>query len=258
MHGLATVGRARGPREPKSKRLASVFPPDYLGVMTRLMVRLALVAAVCLMAAPVARPEDGAPPGKFVTLPLNDGRVLHNVKIMSNEGTSLVVHADEGLLKIARANLPQAVADAYPAKVAAPSGPQTVMHSFNPDKAEEEPLVARAVPAEAVVTPKPTPRPRPVYKGCTIVSFQTKAFQGSQGSEQVVVQNNTEADVELVPTDFNCVLSDGSRHSAGYIVTDGYPFVIKKKEIVPARGQIDDLVVFANKEVDIVSVEWRR
>jgi hypothetical protein len=222
------------------------------------MVRVALAAAACLLAQAVGRSEDQAPAPKIATLPLNDGRVLHNVKVMSNEGTSLVVHADEGLLKIARANLPPAVAEAYPAKRVAPAGPETVMPAFNPDKPPEDPLVPKPEPKIPSVTPKPVVRSRPVYKGCTIVSFQMKAFQGSQGSEQVVILNSTEADVELIPTDFNCILSDGTRHSAGYIVTDGYPFVIKKKEIVPARGQIDDLIVFSNKPVDIVSVEWRR
>jgi hypothetical protein len=222
------------------------------------MVRIALAAAGCLLALSVGRSEDQAPAAKIASLALNDGRVLHNVKVMSNEGASLVVHADEGLLKIERTNLPAGVSAAYPAKVVAAAAPESVMPAFNPDRPPEDGPTPKPEAKDRPVTPRPVARARPLFKGCTIVSFQMKAFQGSQGSEQVVVQNNTEADVELEPSDFNCILSDGTRHSAGYIVTDGYPFVIKKKEIVPARGQIDDLVVFANKPLDIASVEWRR
>ncbi|HEY4988168.1 MAG TPA: hypothetical protein VII09_00085 [Opitutaceae bacterium] len=226
--------------------------------MTSPTVRIALAAAACLLARPLGMAEDQTPAAKIATIALNDGRVLHNVKVMSNEGASLVVHADEGLLKIARTNLPPAMAAAYPAKGVASTGAETVMPAFNPDKPPEDPPTRKPEPKDRPMTPRPVARARPVFKGCTIVSFQMKAFQGSQGSEQVVVQNNTEADVELEPADFNCILTDGTRHAAGYIVTDGYPFVIKKKEIVPARGQIDDLIVFANKPLDIASVEWRR
>lgn len=87
-----------------------------------------LPLAACLLLQVPARAVDTLPtPTPIAALRLNDGRLLHNVEVKSNESTSIVVRADEGLLKIAKSNLPQAMADAYPVKPAPSTGPDTVM-----------------------------------------------------------------------------------------------------------------------------------
>jgi hypothetical protein len=42
------------------------------------------------------------------------------------------------------------------------------------------------------------------------------------------------------------------------MVTDGFPPNIKRREIVPAQGNIDDIVTFVNDAIDISSVQWAR
>ncbi len=225
--------------------------------MRTLRARLAFLVASCALASALT-PVTTAAPAPIATLQLNDGRVLHNVRIMSDEGTSLVVHADEGLMKVTKANLPQAIADLYPQKAAPAGAPEMVMKPFNPDQTPEGPFPTPK-PKPAVDPPSPTPRPpKAVYKGCTILSYQPKAFQGTLGSAEVVIRNDTDAPVELVPGDFICITGEGKRLPGGYIVTDGNPIVIKRSELVPAFGEIDDLVAFSNRAIEIASVQWKK
>src|ERR1035441_4136331 len=75
--------------------------------------------AVCLLAPAPSRSAEHSPtptPTPIPVLTLDDGRVFHNVRIKSVEQDSIVVRADEGLVKIAKANLPQDLAYAYAAK----------------------------------------------------------------------------------------------------------------------------------------------
>jgi hypothetical protein len=80
----------------------------------------AFLLAWCLAAPQGARAADTAPPAVMATLELKDGRVLHHVRILSDEPDSLVLRADEGLLKVLKSELPQSVAGSAPARPAAP------------------------------------------------------------------------------------------------------------------------------------------
>ncbi len=215
-----------------------------------------LLAAVCLLGpAPLPAADPDAAPTPIPTLKLNDGRVFHNVQVRSNEENSIVVRADEGLVKIAKTNLPQDVADAYPSKPSQAGNSNMVMQPFNPNPAPGQGPAARP-------TPRPTPTPKPaqsaVYKGCSIVSFQTKAFQTSLGCAEVVIRNDTDAVVVIYPGEIMCVTNTGARHPGRIIVTDGVPPIIKRQEFIPARGDVDDIVTFTNDALDISYVQWTR
>ncbi|HMD60017.1 MAG TPA: hypothetical protein VKG78_01210 [Opitutaceae bacterium] len=223
-----------------------------------LRICLPLLAAGLL--APVAlRAEDANPtPTPIAALKLNDGRVLHNVQVKKDQDDSIVVRADEGLVKIAKSNLPQEVADAYPAKPSAAAKTDMVMQVFNPGSPQagggQAPYV-RPMPR-----PTPTPRPTrdPVYKGCTIVSFQAKAFQTSLGCAEVVIRNDTDNVAVISPGEIICVTTNGLRRPGRIIVTDGVPPIIKRQEFIPAHGDVDDIVTFTNDALDISYVQWAR
>lgn len=220
-----------------------------------------------LLLAPVAAlAADTGAPGPMATLELKDGRVLHNVKVMSDEGTSVVVHADEGLLKIAKSNLPAAVAATYTA-IPPPTADTTglVMETFDPNQPPEAPPpepgakpAPKAAPPGAVPAPGPMPVASAVYKGCTITSFQMKAFQNVQGCAEVVIRNDTDQAVQIRPGEVACITSDGARHLARNIITDSFPPAVKRREFVPPQGQVDDIFAFSNEPLDISSVQWSR
>lgn len=226
-----------------------------------------LLAAACLLAAPGSGAADPTPtptPTPIPTLKLNDGRVLHNVQVRANQDDSIVVRADEGLMKVAKTNLPREIADAYPAKQAPAqpqaqtTGPDTVMQAFDANPSQQAPGQAQAPKP----TPRPTPTPKParstVYKGCSIVSFQTKAFQTSLGCAEIVIRNDTDDVVVISPADIVCVTNTGVRHPGRIFVTDGIPPSIKRQEFVPARGDVDDIITFTNDALDISVVQWSR
>jgi hypothetical protein len=226
-----------------------------------------LAAAVLLAAAgPVC--ADPASPPPLASLQLKDGRVLHNARVMSDEGTSVVIRADEGLLKIAKTNLPAAVAEAVPER-SPPSATSTdgemVMQRFDPNQAPDGPVPEPGKPApKAVPGAKPAPAPGAapsvggVYKGCTIISFQVKSFQNVQGCAQVVIRNDSDQTVLIRPNEVVCMTADGGRHVARNIVSDSFPPQVKRREFVLAGGQVDDLFTFANEPLEISSVQWAR
>ena len=206
-----------------------------------------------------------ADPAPGADLALKDGRVLHHASILRDEGQSLVIRADEGLVKVSKDDLPDPVPGALPVKTAdapAPAEPvPLVMQPFNPD----------AAPSGQAPSPEPKkPAPRPtgpapqkakpaaslVYKGCSITSFQVKPYQGVQGCVEVVVSNPTNQIVILRPWDFVCVTAQGARHVGRNIITDGYPPHLKRREVVPQQGQIDDIVTFTDDALDNPTVQW--
>ncbi|HXQ80213.1 MAG TPA: hypothetical protein VN775_02795 [Opitutaceae bacterium] len=219
---------------------------------------LPVLAACLLVLAPSRAASPSPTPTPIPTLKLNDGRVLHNVVVKSNEPDSIVVRASEGLLKVAKSNLPQDLADAFPAKSDQPGAQDMVMQPFNPNApqaAPGQPPLGRPIPR-----PTPTPKPTrdPTYKGCTIVSFQPKAFQTSLGCAEVVIRNDTDTPVLINPGEIVCVTTTGGRRNGRIFVTDGVPPIIKRIEIVPARGDVDDILTFTNDALDISYVEWAR
>jgi|CZKI01.1.fsa_nt_gi hypothetical protein len=217
--------------------------------------------AVCLLAPAPSRSAEHSPtptPTPIPVLTLDDGRVFHNVRIKSVEQDSIVVRADEGLVKIAKANLPQDLAYAYAAKSDEAGAQDMVMQPFNPNA----PQAAPGQPPPTRPAPKPTPTPKPtrdaLYKGCSIVSFQPKAFQTSLGCVEVVIRNDTDTPVLINPGEIVCVTTMGARHSGRIFVTDGIPPIIKRVEVVPARGDVDDILTFTNDALDISYVQWAR
>jgi hypothetical protein len=225
--------------------------------------RIGFLAAAVLLAPMALIAADSLPPAPLASVELRDGRVLHNVKVMSDEGVNVVVRADEGLLKIAKSDLPSSLADAYAAKPPAPSGPpQFVMQRFDPNQAPEapppEPGAKPKVNQAAKPAPGPTPTAGTMYKGCTIISFQIESFQSVQGCAEVVIRNDTDQMVQIRPGEIACTTADGARHLARNIITDSFPPSVKRREFVPARGELDDIFAFANEPLDISSVQWSR
>jgi hypothetical protein len=220
-----------------------------------------LLAAACLLMPLVPLAAD-TPPPPMATMVLKDGRVLHNARVMSDGGASVVVRADEGLVQVEKSDLPQALADAYPAKAPAPADPEYVMQRFDPNQAPEAPA------PEPGAKPKPKPNagaaPAPgqaagaAYRGCMIVSFQKKPFENVLGCAEVVIQNDTEDNVQIRPGDFVCITAAGARRVGRNIFANTFPPSVKRREFVPAHGQLDDIITFANEDMDIASVQWSR
>jgi hypothetical protein len=228
--------------------------------------RTGLLAAAFLFIPAMLPAADTAPPppAPIASMVLRDGRVLHNARIMSDEGASVVVRADEGLIQVAKSDLPQGVADAFPRKAPAPDmGPDFVMQRFDPSQAPEAPPPE---PGGAKPKPKPpgsaTSAPAPVanalYKGCTIVSFQKKSFENVLGCAEVVIQNDSDENTQIRPGDFVCITAAGARHPGRNIFANTFPPSVKRREFVPAHGQLDDIITFGNEDMDIASVQWSR
>jgi hypothetical protein len=196
------------------------------------------------------------------TVALRDGRVLHNVRIMAYEGDSIVVHADEGLIKVAKINLPPGVVDSMPKITPTPAVAGVVMQTFDPNQAIGDEPEAKPIPKakpNTVIPEAPQPgEASVVYKGCSIVSFQKKAFQTALGCAEVVIRNDTESPAVVIPSDIVCVAANGSRHPGHFIVADGFPPRVKRREFVPSHGSVDDIVAFTDDDIDISQVKWAR
>jgi hypothetical protein len=219
-----------------------------------------MLLAACLLAPADLGAADSAAAPPVAALQLKDGRILHNARVIADEGDSVVVRADEGLVKVAKVDLPPAVATFYPAPTPTPAAEQMVMVPFNPN------------PSEATQEPEGRPKAKPApenvpntaqnnnlsYRGCTIVSFQVKAFQNLQGCAEVVVTNGTDMPVVIFPRNLVCSTSGGARHAGRYFVTDGFPPIIRRREVVPAQGSIDEQVIFTNDAIDISGMQWGR
>ncbi len=218
------------------------------------------VLLVAYLLAPSPATATGPDPAAAATLNLGDGRVLHNAKVIADEGDSVVVKSDEGLVKVTKSDLPQVLGVAYPAPAPPIDASKMVMVPFNPspvDAAPEYEPGAKPKPAQASA-PKPVQGSPLVFRGCTVVSFQMKAFQNVQGCAEVVVHNDTDAPVVLFPRNLVCVTAAGAQMAGRYFVTDGFPPIIKRREVVPAQGNIDETVTFANGALDISTVQWGR
>lgn len=224
-------------------------------------LRCMLLLAACLALPRLSAAGDPAALGPWAALELKGGRVLHNARVLSDEGDSIVVRCDEGLVKVAKDSLPPAVADAMPAKpapAAAHPGPDMVMKPFNPDSIEPDPAPENKgrparKPAEEAKTDAD-----PVYKGCTIVSFRVKPYQNSLGCAEVDIRNDGESPVVIVPGNIVCVTAAGARLRGRFFIVDGFPPFAKRREVVPAHGNVDMQVTFSNEALDVASVLWAR
>ena len=223
---------------------------------------MGLIAALCLCAPLALGAADAPAPATFATVALKDGRVLHNVRVMSDDAGSIVVRADEGLLKLAKSDLPPAVAAAYPDRAPPPESTGYVMQRFDPNQAPEAPPPEPGGKPKPMPGAKPAPTPVPVanavFNGCTITSFQKKPFENVLGCADVVIRNDTDANAPLRAGDFVAVAADGTRHAGRNLFANTFPPSVKRREFVPAHGQLDDLVAFSNEDLDISSVQWSR
>jgi len=86
--------------------------------------------------------------------------------------------------------------------------------------------------------------------------MQPRTFGSILGCAEVVVRNDTDIPVMLQPRDFVCFTVAGQRFGGRVIITDGIPPMTKRKEVVPAHGQIDDIVTFANDSLEFTGVQW--
>jgi len=55
-----------------------------------------------------------------------------------------------------------------------------------------------------------------------------------------------------------CVTSNGARHRGRNLITDGFPPQLKRREVVPPGGQVDDIVTFTDEALDNPTVQWAR
>jgi hypothetical protein len=231
---------------------------NILKHMARLVVTPLLGG--CLLAISVLSAPDPVPtptPSPIPTLKLNDGRVFHNAQVRKDEDTSLVIRADEGLLKISKASLPPDLAGAYPIRQPAEKA-EMVMQPFNPNGPQISPYQP-APGSKTSLRPTPTPaRAKGVYKGCTIVSFEPRAFQTSQGCVEIVIRNDTDDPVVIAPGEVICVATNGSRRQGRFFVIDGDTPQVRRTETIPAHGDIREMLTFTNEAIDISYVLWAR
>ena len=186
-------------------------------------------------------------------IPLKTGKVLHHAKLISDQFDSLVVFSAEGMVKVRKADLPDALAKRYPERAAPPPPPAPLI---------SKPLTLDA-PDEAG---RPRPAPPPVaapadpnlFRGCLITNFAAKPVQGTLGCVEVTIHNSTESPVDITPAMIRCVTTDGKVHPGMrfFVVNDLGSMTMKKTETVPPSGDVTDVVFFQQLEMDIQSLSW--
>jgi hypothetical protein len=221
---------------------------------------LGALLAVFFLSSAASRADGPGSAPPVAVLQLRDGRVLHNARVITDEGESVVIRSDEGLIQLAKTALPQTVAASYPAPTPAPASEQMVMVPFNPSPVDatpgQEPRPKPKPPAANV--PNPVQATNLSFRGCTIVSFQPKSFQSAAGCAEVIIANDTDAPVVIFPRNLVCLTARGARHQGRFIVTDGFPPIIKRRDVVPAQGSLDAIITFTNETLDISAVQWAR
>ena len=269
------MGCMGGKRLPAAADLASQnpnvlphpAPGGYPAAKMRLTALVSLLLAACLAAraadpapTPVSTPEPTPTPASSLipSVALKDGRVLHNVKIMDDEPDSIVVHANEGLIKVAKSDLPPGIAKPAAAVDPLMGGPDMVMQPFDPNRQPAEDPEVKAIQKMTPPPKTPVPKvgPATVYKGCTIVSFEKKTFMNIAGCAEVVIRNDTDSPQIINPHDVFTTAATGARYLGRIFYTDGFPPQMKRREIVPAQGQIDDILTFSNDDFDMTAVQW--
>jgi len=211
------------------------------------------LASFLAVGVPV-RASDPAP-APIPALALKSGRTLHNVKIMSDEPDSLVVRASEGLIKVKKGDLPAEWAAKYPARSAPPETVSAPALDLRPPytppvRATRPPAQpARKAQAAPVIT---------VFKGCTILAYEAKPFQSALGSAEIHIRNDSETPAEILPQDIVCLAADGSAHAGRFLVAvpDTGASIVKRKDVVPAYGELRDFVIFSTEALEITEIRW--
>jgi hypothetical protein len=138
------------------------------------------------------------------------------------------------------------------------------MPPFDPDRAplvdgDARPQQAPAKKPAQVQQAPAQPAPPAAYKGCTITSFELKAFQNVLGCAEVVIRNDGDSPVVIRPGDILCVTAGGERRPGrNFVDAEMLPPVIRRRDIVPPGGTSEVLVTFTNEALDISAVGWVR
>jgi hypothetical protein len=192
-----------------------------------------------------------------ITLQLRDGRYYHHARLVSLESESIVVNCDEGLVKIPRSILSQTAIDTLQIGDAPVPAPQMVTQPFDANlQATPTPTAKPRATPKPKPTPTPKPTPNPVFKGCTIVSFQPKPFETVLGCAEVVIQNDSDSPVTILPSDIACIRASGAQLRGHQFVAQTLPPIIRRREPIAAHASIDDIVTFSNDSLDIATVRW--
>jgi hypothetical protein len=212
--------------------------------------RWGVLGWVLVVIAAVATADPPVRPTQWTVLELKGGRVLHNVKLISDETDSIVVRADEGLVKVAKSTLPDAVAVFFAVKALPPGPTEMMMVPFNGD------------PANAVRPQDPTEKAvvnagdRKLFKGCTIVGFQPRVYRRMLGCAEVTVRNDTDTPIEVSAGDFTCIATGLGPLPGRFMVIEGDPSGRKLKEVIPPHGDVEDILAFSAKPLEITGVQW--
>ena len=207
------------------------------------LVVAALAASALLSAAEVVG-----------TITLKGGRVLHDAKILNDEPSSVVIFAAEGMIKVKKIDLPADLAARYPARAEPPVALYQTLSQVPPPAAPQAPK------PKPRPTPRPTPTPVvPLFSGCSIASFQPRQVQGSLGCFEVTFHNTTSTDQTLTPGEVLCTGTDGSHHQGRefFDVSSGVT-VVKRRDVVPAGGDLTTVVYFSNDEIPLDQIKWAR
>ena len=188
------------------------------------------------------------------TITLKGGRVLHGAKVLTDEPSSLVIFAAEGMIKVKKSDLPDDLAARYPVR---PEPPVALYQTLSQ---VPTPPISAAPPKPK---PRPTPRPMPtpvvpLYNGCSIASFRPKPVQGSLGCVEVTFHNTTPEDKALAPNAVVCTGTDGTHHQGKQFFsgTDRGLTIVSRREVVPAGGDLTTVVFFSNEEIPLDQVLW--
>ena len=187
------------------------------------------------------------------TIELKSGKTLHNAKVLSDQWDSIVVFATEGMVKVKKADLPEALLAKYPMK-AEPPPPMVMMKT----------MATAQAPAHGEVAPPMAPKPAPaapdnngLYLNMLILSSQLKPMQASQGCVEVTVHNNGSEAQTLKADRITCVDQAGGIHVGKrfFIVAD-QGTMVKNEVSVPGGGDVTEIVYFQNEELRIGEIRW--
>ena len=209
------------------------------------ILRLLLLAACLGLVARAA--------GSIGDIQLKSGKVLHKVKVLSDEPDSLVVFATEGMMKVKKADLPPALAARFPEREAPPPPPPPLVNKSLSDVPPEPETRQARPPAAPPVDPN-------LFMGCLITNYQVKPVQATLGCVEVTIHNSTEAAVTIAPKMIGCITTDGKRHTGGrfFVINDAGSMTMKRQETIPASGDVTDVVYFQTDALDLQTVGWAR
>jgi hypothetical protein len=235
-------------------RLALAAAGESMPPAMRARLVFGLITAALL--APARSAEADPSPA---TVQLKDGRVLHDARALESGQGWVTLRSAEGLFKVEASDLPAGFAlppsAPHPA-AAVPAG--MAFERFDPN---QEPAAAAPAPAPKPAAARKAAAAAPEdasRRGCEIVSFEPKAVHGVEGCASVVIRNATDEGVQLRPGEISCTVEGGGRHAGHAFFSDTFPVSVRRREVVPAHGELTVIVTFANEPLAISAIEWSR